>query len=244
MKTITSYFIKASFILLALLVLNSCECEDCVPAAHYNEPANIIPVKQAKEMYTAYGTRVPILKEQFAQQGIDYNPTRYVEYELEDIKHYINYIENEAKRANVDIENLRIYFGAYPDSSNFVSSNEPIPYPHQESIFITPTADNGGEQQAFFTRAIPGEDNRKAVFTKGLGEAINAINGYGKRKFEKASFLPFSVAQDSLDDRSLTMNRGNVFPPPYDDDDFGKIGGGENDDDDNNDDGKGYSGKN
>ncbi len=225
MKKMYSYLLKTTLALFATITLVSCECKDCVPVAHYNEPANIIPIKQAKEMYEAYGERVPFLQERFAAQEVIYNPTRYVEYELEDIKHYINYIENESAKAGVDIENLRIYFGAYPNLPDFLTSGESIPFPRQESIFITPTALNNGEQMAFFTRGVPGNEKRKAVFTKGLGEELKNIDGFGKRKFEKASFLPFTVAQDTTDDRSLTMNRGNVIPPPKKDDDFGDDNG-------------------
>ena len=217
---------KSTLVLLALIALVSCNNQDHLKVENIEEPANIIPINQAKEMYEAYGERVPILKEQFAAQGVEYDPTRYVEYELEDLRHYLNYIENEASKAHVEIENVRIYLGAYPDQSNFDSSGEAIPFPRQESIFITPTALNNGEQMAFFTRGIPGDEHRAAVFTKGLGEALYDIDGFGNKSFEKASFLPFTIAQDSTDDRSLTMNRGNVIPPPKEDDDFGDDNGG------------------
>ena len=214
-------------ITLVSLTIMSCEFPDAVPSSYYDEPVNIIPIQQAKEMYDEYSkNKVPALKEFGQKDGAEFNPTRYIEYSIEDLRHYLTYIENESKRADVDINSIRIYLGAYPNSEAFKTEGR-IEYPKQESIFITPTAIFDGEELAYFTRGDMNGGKRYAVPTKGLGEELMKIKGFNNRKFEKASMLPFIQVKDTTDDRSLTMNRGNVKPPPKKDDDFSG-GNGEN----------------
>lgn len=208
-----------AFGLLSLLLI-SCNSKEAVPSNYYNEPANIIPIQQAKEMYDEYTiSKVPLLSNIDPKNGREYNPTRYIEYDIEDLKHYIAYVENESAKANVEVLSLRIYLAAYPNAKKFKSGGV-ISKQNQETIFITPTAMNGDEEMAYFTRSDKVGGKRYPVFTKGLGDELMRIKGFGNRKFDKASLLLFTTQKDTTDDRSMTMNRGFVVPPPKKDDDF------------------------
>lgn len=190
------------------------------PPTDVKQPDNIIPIRQAKEMYDEYSEKkVPLLSQIEPKDGSKFHPTRYIEYTLEDLKHYIDYIESESEKAKVDISGVRIYLGAYPDEDKFNSGGK-IKYPNQESILITPIAKNDGEDMAYFTRSDKVGGDRYPVFTKGLGEELLTVNGYRTRKMNEGSMLPFLTVQDTTEDRSLTMNRGFVVPPPKNDDDF------------------------
>ena len=212
------------------------DCKECVPDAYLEKPNTIIPVKQAKEMYENYSYRTALLEVGFANaeqlpwgqddspyedlepiDSFNYNPTRYIEYSIEEMKHYIAYVENESKKAGVEVQGLRIYLGAYPNSSTFPYSEEKASFPKQESIFINPTAMNGGEAQVYFIRS--GE----AVFIKGLGDELYEIDGTKSNQHsgeQKGAMFSFSNILDHHEDVSLTMNRGNVIPPPKDEDDY------------------------
>lgn len=232
----TRVIIKAVLVLgIFSMIYGCCDCPDegiSIPEEYYKEPSAIIPVMQAKEMYDTYTeNKIPLLigvsdkdENNNQQNNIDvtnsaYDPTRYVQYSIKDLKHYLAYIENESNKANVDVTGVRIYFGAYPDSDAFSTGGE-IKYPNQETIFITPIAKFDTGEAAFFTRGDTKGGKRYAVPTEGLGDKLMQINGYNNRRFDKATMLPFQQTNDTTDDRSLTMNRGFVVPPPKKGDDY------------------------
>ena len=234
--------IYSKLALLSLFVYaTSCvtPCPDCVDPAFLNEPAKIISIKQAKNMYDEYDIVEEAIKGVKGNaDGTDYNPTRYIEYTFEEMKHYMTYIENEAKLANVDISNLRIYYGAYPDSVAF-TSGDPARYRKQESVFIMPTTLYNGKESGFYTTGDPGSDDRYPVYFRDLEEdAIYDLDGKrGEEGRERmvhveASFFPlFASTLQGGDDRSLILNDGNVIPPPEQDTDMDGKGKGGNDDD-------------
>lgn len=233
--------IKLILLMLSVIILSSCEeCEDCTNAAYFAEPSNIISVKQAKWMYDIYTKRrvVPIkFYEKEYHEDETFKPTRYVEFDLETIKHYITYIENEADLAGVDsIKTLRIYLGAYPEDGIF-EDGVAAKYTKQNSVFIVPTAEHGGENLGFFTRGEEGSDSRHPVYLKDMDTEV-LIKTDGKSsstdKFFEASMFSSFLNQDPvIDDRSLILNDGNVVPPPKMNTDMGPSDDDPSDDDPN-----------
>lgn len=213
-------------------------CPDCVDPAFLNEPDKIISVKQAKSMYDAYDIVEEAIKAvKVNADGSTYNPTRYVEYTFEEMKHYMAYIENEAKLAKVDIATLRIYFGAYPKDGTF-TSGEQARYQNQESIFIVPTATYNGKEVGFYTSGDASSNERYPVYFSEKNEnELYSIDGKdtgdttsGSLKSEASMLSFYSNTLQDGDDRSLILNDGNVIPPPEQDTDMdGKAKGGDDD---------------
>ncbi|MFT7072718.1 MAG: hypothetical protein ACJAX3_001699 [Patiriisocius sp.] len=218
MKNVNRYLLRLSAVFLVSLFLTSCVCEDCVPASHLEEPVKIISLKQAKNMYDIYTDRkVGALKEMELRDGTaaDYNPTRYVQYSFEEMKHYLNYIESESSKAGITVENLRIYFGAYPESGDF-PSGDPARYSRQNSIFILPTTMHSGMQKGFYTTGAENKKERYAVYLRDYDGDLSKMDGRRRMKEFKGSLLSTTLFQkDSIpDDRSLILNDGQVIPPP------------------------------
>lgn len=214
------------FALIVFSFLSCEECEECTNAAYLNEPANIISVTKAKEMYDIYTDRrvVPIMKFEEETGGVPFNPTRYVEFDIEEILHYLTYIESEADLANVSIETLRIYLGAYPEAGDF-DNGEVAQYNKQSTVFMLPTTQHNGENLGFYTSGQQGSDLRYPVYLKNIEPDLKNINGKRNANTLQASMIPSFAIQDSIvDDRSLILNDGNVVPPPKSKTDMGGSG--------------------
>ncbi|GEQ86602.1 hypothetical protein ULMS_21100 [Patiriisocius marinistellae] len=263
MKDLKQTIIGAIAIFLFATLFSSCglfseeptgDSNDETPPEYVNEPAKIISIKQAKNMYDIYTERkVPALMWGADNPELNQNsdgtnttdpnfkPTRYIEYSLEEIKHYISYIESEADLAGAKVGNLRIYLGAYPIKGDVFESGEVARYNRQESIFILPTTKNpaNGMQQGFYTSGSANGGKREPVFLINGVEELNKKDGKVNRKgnrigkqVSQASMLGFNIAQDN-EDRSLILNDGNVVPPPKQNTD---MGGSDNDNDSNDND--------
>ncbi len=206
-------------------------------------PDQIVSVEQARSMYTNYSERrVPLIQQyedsinksrgnNKIQQdnppaGADsaaFDVARFTYYDLETIKQYIQYIEQEAKAANVEISSLRLYFSNYPDEEKF-ESGKPVVHPRQNSLFMIPTLKKGDREYGFYLMpddkggwnpALLG-DQLQPVENQGIGKTI----GKGDKSF--ASFVPLpsepnyvTPANPFAGGKSLILNEGNMVPPPY-----------------------------
>ncbi len=167
-------------------------------------PSKIIPLEQAMELYNTYTERrVPIIqKYEINNNRSEFHPTRYAEYDYKTIKEYILYIENEAKKAKVDITKLRFYFTTYPNAEKFKNGAQ-IKYPGHNSFFMVPTIKNKNRHDAFYTITEKG-GNTKSYFIE------NRKNELYKNK---ASFFSFKQAERI---NSLILNEAGLIPPPRD----------------------------
>lgn len=185
-------------------------------------PDQIISLAQAKIMYDAYGERRVGLIEKFEnEQSPDkkFDVARFGSYDYKTIKAYLSYIEQEAKKANVELSTLRFYFSNYPDQKNFENGKE-IKHPKQNSFFIIPTTKDGkNEDYAFYIQ----EDGMGVNTPVLLSDNLNPIKqdnkdskeGLGSQKSE-ASLLPnLSTKPMFAKDKSLILNEANMIPPPY-----------------------------
>jgi hypothetical protein len=215
-----------------------------IPASVLVEaPKQIIAVDEAKGFYDNYtNRRVPLIQhyedsinrarandkiQQMQRQGdtskapqaeaspAQFDVARYVYYDYATIKQYLEYIEQEAKMANVEISTLRLYFSNYPDDPQFV-------HPRQNSIMLSPTLKKGDRDYLFYI----GELNGKAeavLLDNAFGPMKTDGMGEGSIRDQKsyASFLPSlgtnhpNPSMPLQDGKSLTLNRGNGVPPPY-----------------------------
>ena len=184
-------------------------------------PKQIISVQQAKTMYDSYSDRrVSIIKEYEEQEDTtqEFYPTRYGQYTYETMKHYMDFIEDEAKLAKVEIKGLRFYFSNYPADGSVGNSQ----YARHNSFFLLPTADFNGEELSFFIR-VDGDGNRNAVpvrdIVKRSGKRLRK-NGNGNQQqgspgFGSKMLLLNPVFQGGNgEDISLILNDATMVPPP------------------------------
>lgn len=227
MKNTQRSFVTVFFAFLFLLVFSNCqeqkkedpkeeppkEQEEVAP------PKQIVDLEQAKETYDNYTQRrVGIIEKSEGPKpdGSKFDPTRYTYYDYDTIKQYMAYIEQEAKRANVEISSLRFYLSNYPDAATFKNGNEVV-HPRQNSVFLIPTTTKDGLEYPFM---IADKDGKwEAVLLTGqldpYGEKGMGVLQEGRSK-DYAGFLP-NAANLSLDhhEKSLILNEGSSAPPPY-----------------------------
>lgn len=214
-------------------------------------PAQIVPIAQAKKMYDNYSERRVSLIQHYEdsinramgygriqqmkqdKSGTKDTPeatdapakfdvARYVSYDYETIKLYLAFVEQEAKKANVEVSTLRFYFSNYPDQPFFDGTKDSILHPRQNSVMLSPTLKKGERDYLFYIDGVEGQQ-QAVLLTDSFGE----VKGLGGIKDENnksyASMLPAISSNNSITEvttsfyapTSLTMNRGQGAPPPY-----------------------------
>ncbi|WP_047416119.1 hypothetical protein [Cellulophaga sp. Hel_I_12] len=186
-------------------------------------PKQLISIPEAKNGYDNYtNKRVKLIEasEDPSEDGSKFIASRFGEYDLETVKNYIAYVEQEAKASGVKVETLRFYFSTYPDKKEDAQHRE-IKHPRQNTFFILPTMKvdsinlgfyikrlSNGKKEALLIRDYPG------ILGKGLGQTTTTQKSF-------ASMLPIfkkNAFQD--DDESLILNDSHMQPPPEQGSDF------------------------
>ena len=227
MKDQRKNFLKLFLTSLIVIGFLSCETKKVKKPVMEQEvtdviaPKQIVSVAQAKSMYDAYGERRVGLIEKFENEQAPekkFDVARFGYYDYNTIKDYLAYIEQEAKKANVEISTLRFYFSNYPDKKSFEDGRE-IKHPKQNSFFIIPTLkDNDDKDYGFYIREEDDGKNVPVLLTDNLNpkkEKDSNMQQQSERKSE-ASFLPSPApAMFYAKDKSLIINESNMTPPPY-----------------------------
>ncbi len=238
MKNAKNGLLKLFSLSVLFLGLTSSKCEDDVvreTETNAEPPKQIVTIEHAKEMYDSYGThRAPLIQayedkgrnadktEEQTEEAAKFDVARYVYYDYDTIKQYLEYIEKEAAAADVKISKLRFYFSNYPDKEKF-PDGRPVVHPKQNSVMISPTTEKGERDFIFYTADGEG-GKRKAVllsdnFDKYPGQETGYIEGSVHRN--EASVLPNlstphpTPAPVFFGNKSLTLNEGNSAPPPH-----------------------------
>ncbi len=245
MKHISKKFTTPLLLAMILFGIGACNTKidrEIPAAAVVDAPKQIIAVDEAKGFYDDYTKRrVPLIQryedsinrvrakdklQRMQQQGdtakvqaeagpAQFDVARYVYYDYATIKQYLEYIEQEAKMANVEISTLRLYFSNYPDDPQFV-------HPRQNSIMLSPTLKKGDRDYLFYIGESEGK--AEAILLDNAFVPMKADGmGDGSTRDGKsyASFVPIpgtnhpNPAMPLQDGKSLTLNRGNGVPPPY-----------------------------
>lgn len=168
-------------------------------------PEGIISLDEAKELCENYETRrIPsIVKFEATENSSEdkFIPTQFVAFKLETIKSYLEYVEQEAQKANVKPDSLRIYLGNYGKEGRD---------PNRNTVFILPTTEIGKEYGGFY---VDGNEAKliRNYWPKGVNDGQE---GEGK---SKASFLPVLNANLMQGGGSLILNWGGSGPPPHTD---------------------------
>ncbi|MDX1365165.1 MAG: hypothetical protein R3243_13210 [Arenibacter latericius] len=191
-------------------------------ASPIKAPAQIVSLKQAKMMYDAYEDRRVSLIERYENQQHPeekFDVARFGSYDYQTIKNYLSYVEQEAKKANVEISTLRFYFSNYPDLDSFEDGRK-IKHPRQNSFFLIPTTKNEkNEDYAFYIYEDNDGNNTPMYLSDNLSPRNSTTNKLNKRpghQKSKASFVPnFTKALIFQNNKSLILNEADMTPPPY-----------------------------
>ena len=182
-------------------------------------PKQIVSLEQAKETYDNYTRRrVGIIEKSEGPKpdGSKFDATRYTYYDYATIKQYMDYIEQEAKRANVEISSLRFYLSNYPDAPAFKNGNKVI-HPRQNSVFLVPTTTKDGLEYPFMLEDKDGK--WEAVLLTGQLDPLGE-DGMGMQNENRAkNYAGFAVNPAPINlshhEKSLILNEGGSAPPPY-----------------------------
>ncbi|WP_086476270.1 MULTISPECIES: hypothetical protein [Arenibacter] len=222
MKYLKKVAKPSALLTLLLLAIASCKPSPEPAPTPVKAPAQIVSVAQAKQMYDAYGERRVGLIERFENEQSPekkFDVARFGSYDYQTIKDYLNYIEQEAKKANVEISTLRFYFSNYPDQETFKDGRK-IKHPKQNSFFLIPTTkDDKKEDYAFYIQEDDAGNRTPILLTNNLnpkkkGNATPSQEQDNEKM--EASMLPnFTNKTLFAKNTSLILNEADMTPPPY-----------------------------
>ncbi|MRI02144.1 hypothetical protein GH721_16485 [Kriegella sp. EG-1] len=205
-------------------------------------PDEIIEIDQAHKQYLTYEKRRVNLIQQYEDSidgqrkgfkfeapkkgdkdpnGNRFDVARYVYWDYQTIKNYLNYIEKEAAAANVDISTLRFCF------TNNLPENKSAIHPRQNSIIITPTIKENNREYIFAIDDSDIKNIKPQLLTDDFVPILEPLEGNGQNNLNNdekayASFFPNSIANKTTANpspfyaaRSVSLNKGNSAPPPY-----------------------------
>lgn len=198
------------FPLALLAIISSCNEqkkeheEQPEPVTEVKPPAQIISTKKAQVLFDTYSERRAPLIQEYEDKldpSTTFDVARYGYYDLETLKNYITFIEQEAKKANVKISNLRFYLANYPDSKEYK-------HPKQNTFFIAPTTTVDGKDYAFSV-VTDGKTYKPKLLKDNF-----IIKPFKETTTEEASFFPKISFFNEDDEQSLILNEFGLFPPP------------------------------
>ena len=214
MMTIKKMFLSAFGI---CLILSSCqeqkkenpqklmqEVEEVV----FEAPKQIISLEEADSLFVNYKKRraanIIEMEAAYQEDKKPFIPTQFVSFDIEVLKDYIGYVEQEAKKGGVKADSLRIYLGNYGKKERKNA--------RRNTVFIVPAAEVDGDYGGIFI----GDNGKAELIRNWIKEQQKGMHD-GDQK-EKASFFPnFSSSPALYNGGSLTLNRGGTAPPPYGD---------------------------
>lgn len=179
-------------------------------------PENIISLEEANVIYDNYSQhRVPIIQSYESKErkpNETFEASRFVDFDYETIKKYIDYLDQESKKAGVDkITKLRLYFANYPDTDTFPNGREVI-HKRQNSIFMVPTLNKNGINYGFYV----GQDGKAALIQDWAREFKEQGIDKNEKQHQQAGFsLNFNLLKPTQSgSKSLALNFGQGGPPP------------------------------
>ena len=189
-------------------------------------PEQIISMEEAKMFYENYSDRRASLIQKFEdsiniskQDTTKFDVARYTYYDYKTIKQYLDYIEQEAAKAGVEISTLRFYYSNYPDQGSF-SNGKKIDHPRQNSVFILPTLNQDGDEFGFYTEE-DGQGGLRAVLFDYKLDNINLKEMGLNNSVDGKSYAGFMNSSSAIsaptifNGGSMVLNQGGAAPPPY-----------------------------
>ena len=173
-------------LILCLVLAMSCKQEPGGPAPVYEKPKETITLEQATSMYSAYQKRYEALNAAVGKED-----ARYGWHSIEFYKNYIGFLEQEAKKVNMKISGIRMYYVAYPQDS--IQYGERSDY--QTFIYVPTYYDEKKQAHIAFDplhveNGVPKPIHE--VITTGKGRAMNSSSIF--KLTSTATETPSSVA--------------------------------------------------
>ena len=82
-----------------------------------SKPNGLITPSEAKTLDLAYNIKHSVINDSLFKKSTDGGDNRSSWWKIEDIEHYIAYAKNQARENGFVMDGLRVYLGAYPDTS-------------------------------------------------------------------------------------------------------------------------------
>jgi len=205
---------KINSIILVLAVLFFVSCQETPKEENTREmaqeeevkpPAGIISLDEAKTLCDNYEERrIAGIKEfeMASNPEEEFVPTQFIDFDFETMHNYLKYVKQEAKKAGVSPDSLRIYLGNYGKEGA---------EPNRNTVFILPTTTIDGESGGFYIA----DDGKAQLIRNYWPEDQNGGQEGGDKS--KASMIPTFSAMPMMTGSSLTLNRGTGGPPPFGD---------------------------
>ena len=170
----------------------------------FEAPKQIISLAEADSLFVNYKDRraanIIKMEAEYQEDGKPFVPTQFVSFDIEVLKEYIGYVEQEAKKGGVKADSLRIYLGNYGQKSK--------KEPRRNTVFILPAAEVNGDYGGIFI----GTDGKAQLVRNWIKKQQNG--GQEGEPKSKASLLPSLSSPSLYNNTSLTLNFGNGGPPP------------------------------
>ena len=213
----TAQKLVSKFSVLILMIAFCINCGKKTSAEHEEEkptveaPTNIISLKEADVIYNNYSKhRVAVIEPYETTERAPeekFEASRFVDFDYETIKQYLDYVDQEAAKAGVKkVTKLRLYFANYPNEQQFPNDKKVV-HPRQNSIFMVPTLEKGGINYGFYI----GPNGKASLITDWK---TSLEKGMGFLKEEEKAYAGFSMNTNLDGDGSLTLNFGHGGPPP------------------------------
>lgn len=111
-----------------------------------NAPKGVITPDEAKVLDQAFDSRHKLISEDIVKRP----DNRSSWWSLQDMKDYLEYAEAQVKELGYEMNGLRVYLGAYPDTKEG---------PGYTTMFMVPTADTSkGKDGGGLKSDVPGAD--------------------------------------------------------------------------------------
>ncbi|MEL6305802.1 MAG: hypothetical protein AAFQ20_13565 [Bacteroidota bacterium] len=174
------------------------------PPVEVEAPEGIITIEKSKELYDNYTRYRAESIEKFEKETFEneeFTATRYTDFDYKDLKQYIEFVEQEATKADVSVSTVRVYYANNGGRT------------HQNSIFFVPTLKKGDENYGFF---IGADGSAKLIKDEVGGDAKQqGVGALQEKQVKTAHASMLSVSSPMMfDDQSLAYNQGTSGPPP------------------------------
>ena len=163
----------------------------------YDAPKQIISLEEADSLFVNYKDRraasIAQMEAKYQEGGKPFEPTQFVTFDIEVLKNYIGYVEQEAKNGGAKADSLRIYLGNYGITKTSQDRHN--------TVFILPTAKTDGG-----TGGIYIDNDGKAKLIRDYWKNNPEENVQQK---SKASFAPNFSPNMIYNNQSLILNFGH-----------------------------------
>lgn len=161
----------------------------------YEAPEQIISLAEADTLFVNYKDRrassIIKMEADYQEDGKPFVPAQFVSFDIEVLKNYIGYVEQEAKNGGVQADSLRIYLGNYGKTKNKKD--------RLNTVFLVPTAKTDDGYGGIYL------DDGNAKLIRDYWKSNSEEDGEEK---SKASFLPNFSTSMMNNHESLILNFG------------------------------------